>query len=165
MQRITGCNAISAACGASTRSARCRAGTTVVKLIEDHGRSACGSTFLEVGTGRRIGMPLTYWLLGADKVVTVDLNPYLKEELVRDDIAYIRNSRDAMRNCWPAAFTMIDSSSFSTSRIVDGDWTTCWRRATSPTWRPPTRQLYRSTLIRWTFIPPTSSLNTFRRLP
>jgi len=64
-------------------------GIETVKRLEQVGRSPVGSTFLEVGTGRKINTPLAFWLLGAEKIITVDLNPYLKEELVREDLDYI----------------------------------------------------------------------------
>jgi SAM-dependent methyltransferase len=65
------------------------AGIETVKRLGQVGRSPVGSTFLEVGTGRKINTPLAFWLLGAEKIITVDLNPYLKEELVREDLDYI----------------------------------------------------------------------------
>jgi SAM-dependent methyltransferase len=68
---------------------RLLAGIETVKRIEQVDLSPIGATFLEVGTGRQINTPLAFWLLGAEKVITVDLNPYLKEELVRVDLDYI----------------------------------------------------------------------------
>ncbi len=70
------------------------AGVDVSKRIEQIGRSPVGGVFLEVGTGRRINTPLAFWLMGADRVLTVDLNPYVKEELVREDLNYIREHRE-----------------------------------------------------------------------
>ncbi len=69
-------------------------GIEACKKIEKTGRSVAGSTVLEVGTGRRINIPLAFWINGADKIITVDLNPYLMAELIREDIAYIRANRD-----------------------------------------------------------------------
>lgn len=57
--------------------------------IHRAGRDPADGVFLEIGTGRRVNMPLAFWLLGARKTVTVDLNPYLREELVREDVAYL----------------------------------------------------------------------------
>ncbi|MBD2148133.1 methyltransferase domain-containing protein [Sphaerospermopsis sp. FACHB-1194] len=70
---------------------RLQAGMETCKHIENVGQSPVGTTFLEVGTGRRINTPLAFWLLGAEKIITVDLNPYLKEELVKADLEYIKN--------------------------------------------------------------------------
>ncbi|MBE9058810.1 hypothetical protein [Sphaerospermopsis sp. LEGE 08334] len=43
------------------------------KHIENVGQSPVGTTFLEVGTGRRINTPLGFWLLRAERIITVDL--------------------------------------------------------------------------------------------
>jgi len=74
--------------------ARLKAGAEVCARIQAAGLSPAGATVLEVGTGRRLNMPIAFWLCGADRVVSVDLNRYLKEELVRDDLAYIATHRD-----------------------------------------------------------------------
>jgi SAM-dependent methyltransferase len=60
------------------------------KRIEQTNRSPINGVFLEIGTGRRINIPLAFWLMGARRTVTVDLNPYLMEELVREDLEYVR---------------------------------------------------------------------------
>ena len=52
-----------------------------------------GSTLLEVGTGRRLNVPLILWLLGAEKITSVDLNRYLRPELVAVDMDHYRNRR------------------------------------------------------------------------
>ncbi|MDB9337868.1 MULTISPECIES: methyltransferase domain-containing protein [Cyanophyceae] len=70
---------------------RLQAGIETCKRIEKLGQSPVGATFLEVGTGWRINTPLAFWLLGAERIITVDLNPYLKEELVKADLEYIKN--------------------------------------------------------------------------
>lgn len=70
-----------------------QAGREVCRRIEQAGRRPAGGIFLEIGTGRRLNMPLVYWLAGAAEIVTVDLNPYLKEELVREDLAYVAQHR------------------------------------------------------------------------
>lgn len=66
------------------------AGIETCKKIQKLDLSPIGGIFLELGTGRRINTPLAFWLLGAQKVITVDLNPYLKSELIKEDINYIR---------------------------------------------------------------------------
>ncbi len=72
---------------------RLKARIETCKRIEKIGRSFVGATFLEVGTGRRLNTPLAFWLLGAERVITVDLNPYLKEELVKNDLDYIQKNK------------------------------------------------------------------------
>jgi len=69
-------------------------GKRIVSYIVEHGGSIESARFLEVGTGRRINIPIALWLCGAARIVSVDLNPYLKESLVLEDIAYMRNHRD-----------------------------------------------------------------------
>ena len=38
-------------------------------------------------------VPLAFWLMGARRIITVDLNPYLKGELVRESLEYIDANR------------------------------------------------------------------------
>jgi SAM-dependent methyltransferase len=75
---------------------RClKAGVAIVDLIRKRKPEVTGSeTFLEVGTGRCLSLPMALWLCGAFRTITVDLNPYLKAELVFEEIAYIRNHQD-----------------------------------------------------------------------
>jgi hypothetical protein len=77
-------------------TSRLLAGIETVKRLEQVDRSPIGATFLEMETGRRINTILAFWLLGAEKVVTLDLNPYLKEELVRADLDYIVKNKSAI---------------------------------------------------------------------
>ena len=58
---------------------RLKAGVAKVDLIRKHRQELTGSeTFLEVGTGRCLSLPMALWLCGAFRTITVDLNPYLK---------------------------------------------------------------------------------------
>lgn len=81
-------------------------GVELAALLREMGRDVEGASFLEVGTGRRLNLPLSLWLLGAERVVTIDLNPYLKEELVREDVAQIRAQRDAIAALFGAELRM-----------------------------------------------------------
>lgn len=74
-----------------------KAGIKTCEMIEALGRSIRGSVILEIGTGWRINTPIALWLLGADRIVTVDINPYLKPELVRDDLKYISRNEVEIR--------------------------------------------------------------------
>ena len=78
-------------------TARLRAGIETWRQIEKVGRDPCGKTFFEVGTGRVPMTPLAYWLLGAERVITVDLNPYMKAELTRECLQYIAAHREDMQ--------------------------------------------------------------------
>ena len=52
---------------------------------------------LELGTGWRLNVPLALWLLGAKRVVTVDLYRYLRLALVRKDLAALRTAPERFR--------------------------------------------------------------------
>lgn len=45
--------------------------------------------FFELGTGRAPIAPLAFWLMGAKKVITCDLNPYVSEELTFAAVRHI----------------------------------------------------------------------------
>jgi len=89
---------------------RLSAGIEVVRRIHRFERSAESAVFLEVGTGHQLALPLTLWLCGASEVTTVDLNRYLKETLVLNDIKYLRRHEEEVRNLF---------SGISRSRLFD----------------------------------------------
>lgn len=62
------------------------------KKLKKIGCDPAGKVFFEVGTGRVPMVPLAYWLLGAKSTITVDINPYLKAELVRECLRFISNN-------------------------------------------------------------------------
>lgn len=43
-------------------------------------------------------VPLAYWLMGAERTITIDLNPYLKEELVAETLSYICDNEEVVSN-------------------------------------------------------------------
>ena len=89
------------------------------KIVE-HGRTPVGRVFLEVGTGWRINLPVAFWLCGAGKVMTVDVNPYLAEELVKEDIGFLRNNRDQVRALFG---DRLDEVRFGElDRLTSGNW-------------------------------------------
>ena len=65
----------------------------IIRHFRAQGCGIEGKTFLEVGTGRTVNVPLGLWLCGAERVVTVDLNPYLRGELVVESLRYLREHR------------------------------------------------------------------------
>jgi hypothetical protein len=69
----------------------------IIEAIQQHNRNILGKTFMEVGTGRGLVVPIALWLSGASRIITVDLNPYLKEGVVRKQIAHIRKNRREIR--------------------------------------------------------------------
>ncbi len=62
-------------------------------LIDSQGYSPSEKVFLEVGTGRVPVAPLAYWLMGARRVVTIDLNPYMNAELLKESLQYVTDHR------------------------------------------------------------------------
>jgi len=71
-----------------------------VLILKDIKRAKCnfaGKTFLEIGTGHTVNIPIGLWLAGASRVITVDLNPYLKEKLVAESLQYICQNRNEIR--------------------------------------------------------------------
>ncbi|MEM9186549.1 MAG: methyltransferase domain-containing protein [Planctomycetota bacterium] len=75
---------------------RLRAAAETWRRLANAGADPVGKTFFEIGTGRMVTVPLAYWLMGAERTVTVDLNRYLKPELVRESLQRIAQERDAV---------------------------------------------------------------------
>ncbi len=72
-------------------------GIKIAKCIRQQGQSIDSKAFLEIGTGRQITVPIVLWLLGASRTITVDINPYLKAELIFDAIAYMRKHQEEIK--------------------------------------------------------------------
>lgn len=68
---------------------RLRAGVEIWRRILQQGRNPRGGTFLEIGTGHVPITPLAFWLMGAEQTITIDVNPYVQVELVRESIQHI----------------------------------------------------------------------------
>jgi SAM-dependent methyltransferase len=79
-------------------SSRLRAGKQIADYLCAQGQILGGKHVFEVGTGRRLNIPIALWLCGADRITTVDLNPYLEEELVLSDIDSIASSQTEVGN-------------------------------------------------------------------
>ena len=62
------------------------------------GGSLLDCTIIEIGTGRHLNASVGLWLLGAGKVTTVDRNPYLRPELVREHLEYVREHTQEIRD-------------------------------------------------------------------
>lgn len=72
----------------------------VVRLVgklPGAGSEVVGARVLEVGTGWRIDAPLAFFLCGASKVITCDLNRYLQPQLVLKTVEYIRQNPDRIK--------------------------------------------------------------------
>jgi hypothetical protein len=73
------------------------AGIETWNKIKEQGYEPAGKEFFEIGTGRVPLVPLAYWLMGAEKIITIDLNPYLKEELIRETLRFISVGNEEIR--------------------------------------------------------------------
>lgn len=76
---------------------RLTAGIETWQRIREQGYDPSERVFLEVGTGRVPLVPLAYWLMGAEKTITIDTNPYLKEELIRESLRFIADNIEAIQ--------------------------------------------------------------------
>src|SRR5262245_9797031 len=65
---------------------RMAAGVEAWKRIAKQGVDPAGKVFFEVGTGREPLVPICFYLMGAGRTITVDLNPYLKDELIQETL-------------------------------------------------------------------------------
>ena len=70
------------------------AGIETCKKIQQLGYTPTGKVFVEIGTGRVPLVPLAFWLMGAEKIITVDINPYLKIQLIKKSLNYISENKD-----------------------------------------------------------------------
>jgi SAM-dependent methyltransferase len=100
-----------------------RGAVKLIGYIRSAGGQVEGSTFLEIGTGRRLNIPLALWLCGAQRILTVELNPYLKLEMVSEDIEFIRAHEAEIREIFGIE---ADASVFKEriARLVRGQWET-----------------------------------------
>ncbi|WP_010254895.1 hypothetical protein [Treponema primitia] len=79
-------------------ASRIAAGVGILKKIQKYHGSPSDKIFFEVGTGRVPIMPIVYWLGGAKKTITVDVNPYMREELLLETLVYINSHETEIRN-------------------------------------------------------------------
>ncbi len=73
------------------------AGIETWKRIRDLGYNPSAKVFFEVGTGRVPLMPLAYWLMGAEQTISIDLNPYVKTELISESLRYISDNKEEIQ--------------------------------------------------------------------
>ena len=69
----------------------------IVKIINKSNYNIDNHVLMEIGTGRTITVPIGLWLCGAQKIITIDINPYLKERLVLESINWIKNNEIEVR--------------------------------------------------------------------
>lgn len=73
-----------------------RAAAEIFLEMRGLGIPVAGKRVMEIGTGRRLDMPLAFYLCGAASVDTFDLNVYLREELVMASVGEILRGREAV---------------------------------------------------------------------
>jgi hypothetical protein len=73
-------------------------GVALLKKIQQYGYGINGKIFFEVGTGRIPLLPIAFWLGGAGKTITIDLNPYMRNELIMDMLFFIRTEENEIKN-------------------------------------------------------------------
>jgi len=61
----------------------------IFELIVENEGEVKDKKIFEVGTGRVPVQPIMFWLMGAKSITTVDLNPYIKNELVLDFLDFL----------------------------------------------------------------------------
>ena len=64
-----------------------------------------GATLMEVGTGWRVDMPLGFYLCGARRTITADLNRYLVEDLALGTVRFIVENASRMHD----VFSFVDT--------------------------------------------------------
>ena len=92
-----------------------------VKKIADYifaqNKHINSKVFFELGTGYRLNAPLALWLLGANKIITVDLNPYLKWELIQNDILQLQARSQDIEELFAGA--ELDETRYSLFKSLD----------------------------------------------
>ena len=72
-------------------------GVEICKKILRNNNILTGKIFFEVGTGREAFLPVAFWLCGAEKTITVDLNPRMRDELIKDMMIFVKNNETETR--------------------------------------------------------------------
>jgi SAM-dependent methyltransferase len=81
---------------------RLAAGRDTWLLIQKQGKDPVNRVFFEVGTGRVPTAPLAFFLMGAKKTITVDLNPYVVADLTKETVDYIVDNQSQVREIFGA---------------------------------------------------------------
>jgi hypothetical protein len=103
------------------------AGVQIWQRILQQRRDPIDKVFFEVGTGRAPIVPLSLWLMGARRTITMDVNPYLERDVVCESVAYIGKHRTLIEDLFgqllqPARFASLlrlyTSGGFSLERFL-----------------------------------------------
>jgi hypothetical protein len=63
----------------------------IVTLAREAGRDPCGGVWLEVGTGWRPFVPFVLYLIGAEQIITFDVNPWLNHRYAQETYLALRD--------------------------------------------------------------------------
>jgi len=69
----------------------------IFRKIQKQGYDIKGKSFLEVGTGRVPLFPIASWLCGAEKFITMDLNPYMRDELIKESLSFVKTEEEKIK--------------------------------------------------------------------
>ncbi|GBU24699.1 hypothetical protein R83H12_01333 [Fibrobacteria bacterium R8-3-H12] len=70
----------------------------MIQKIKQYGIGIKGKVFFEVGTGQVPLLPMALWLCGAEKIITIDLKPYMRNELIKDMLFFCKEEKNEMEN-------------------------------------------------------------------
>lgn len=68
--------------------------TEIAEWIYEQGLSIEGRTFFEVGTGHKPVLPIGFFLTGAKRIITVDINQRLDYDILRKTLCWMSENRD-----------------------------------------------------------------------
>lgn len=107
---------------------RLKAGVETWRRVQELGYDPTEKVFFEIGTGRVPIVPVAYWLMGAKRTITVDLNPYMKAELIRESLESISSNKEVIQELFGSLLYkkrlddllyFYNSSTFSTGSFLE----------------------------------------------
>jgi hypothetical protein len=73
-------------------------GIKIIKKIRKYGYECKDKIFFEVGTGIVPVLGMVYWLCGAKETITIDLNPLLRDALIKERLCYFMHNKGEILN-------------------------------------------------------------------
>jgi SAM-dependent methyltransferase len=70
----------------------------MLQKIKQYGKGINGKVFFEIGSGLVPLLPVALWLCGAKKIITMDLKPYMRNELIEDMLFFCKSQKSEMEN-------------------------------------------------------------------
>jgi SAM-dependent methyltransferase len=70
----------------------------MLQKIMQYGNGIKGKIFLEIGSGKAPLLPVALWLCGAQKIITMDLEPYIRNELIKDMLFFCKNQKSEIES-------------------------------------------------------------------